>query len=252
MTKIIVQITKIIITIVSLILFSSCAFISDGDGNRYSYRNVKGNSDVVTEKRNIKNGFNYVSGGSGLEITIEQSEETSITVEADENLQKHIITEIKGRELVIYTDVNIKNASAKKIMIRMPEIKGISSSSSASITTKKSIKATTLNLSSSSGSEMNVTVNADNITCDASSGAALLVYGNTRDLMTESSSGGTVNAKGLTAENVQADASSGGSTVVNPTQNLKAEASSGGSVKYINTPKNVSKESSSGGSIYKG
>ncbi|AXG72779.1 DUF2807 domain-containing protein [Flavobacterium arcticum] len=252
MIKIIVHVAKIIITLITSLLLSSCIF-SDKSGNSgVFYEKVKGTGNVVTQDRDITQNFTYIAASNDLEVIIEQSNQTSVAVESDENLQEHIKTEVKDNELKIYTDASITNASIKKIIVRMPIIKGISSSSSASITTNMTLKAETLNLSSSSGSSINITIDTKNVTCEASSGSEIVVSGNTNQLTTDTSSGSSLNAKELTAENVIAEASSGSSTSVNPQESLDAEASSGGSIKYINTPKRLDRDTSSGGSVYKG
>ena len=251
MIKIIVHVTKIIITVITALLFSSCVF-SDKNGGSIFSEKVSGTGNVVKQDRNINQSFTYISVSNNLEVILEQSNQTSVTVEADENLQEHIKTEVENNELKIYADANIRNAEAKKIVVRTPQIKGISTFSGASVTNSTLLKAETLNLSSSSGSSLNVTIDANNATCETSSGSTITVHGNTVQLTTDSSSGSSLNAKGLTAKNVTAEASSGSNTSVNPQESLEADASSGGSIQYINTPKRLDKDTSSGGSVYKG
>ena len=252
MIKIIAHITKVIITVITALLLSSCVF-SDKNGNHGIFsEKVSGTGNVVKQDRNISQSFTYISASNNLEVILEQSNQTSVTVEADENLQEHIKTEVENNELKIYADANIRNADAKKIVVRTPHIKGISAFSGASVTNSTLLKAETLNLSSSSGSSLNVTIDANNATCETSSGSTITVHGNTIQLTTDSSSGSSLNAKGLTAKNVTAEASSGSNTSVNPQESLEANASSGGSIQYINTPKRLDKDTSSGGSVYKG
>lgn len=252
MIKVIVQVTKIIIAAVTALLFSSCVF-SDKDGGHGIFKEkVSGTGNVVKQERNITKNFTYVSASHALEVVIEQGSKISVLVEADENLQEHIKTEVDGNELKIYSDVNITNADAKRIVVRMPKINGISTSSSASVINKTLIKAENLNLSSSSGSNLNVTIDTDNVACESSSGSMITVRGNTTELTTSSSSGSSLNAKGLTAKNVTAEASSGSSTSVNPQETLEASASSGANIQYITNPKQLNKHASSGGSVYKG
>ena len=252
MIKVIVQITKVIITVITALLFTSCVFSDKNDGHGIFSETVRGIGNVIKQDRNISQGFTYISASNDLEVVLEQSNQTNVTVEADENLQEHIKTEVKNDELKIYTDVNINNAKAKKIVVRMPDIKGISTSSSASVTNKTLIKSENLNLSSSSGSTLNITVDTENVTCETSSGSTTTVRGNTGRLTADSSSGSSLNAKGLTAKSVVAEASSGSSSSVNPQESLEAQASSGGSIQYITVPKQIDKETSSGGSINKG
>ena len=237
MIKVIVHVTKAIVAIVASLLLLSCGTGIEGSGN------------VVTQKRPVEADFKSVSAGRGLEVLIEQKGTRSITVEADDNLQQHIKTEIVDGELKIYSDVNIGKAEAKRVIVSLPTIESIESESGASVRSKNTLKGDSMELGSSSGSNLEVTVEAKNLSCEASSGSQLTVNGQAENLETDSSSGSRVNAKGLSAKNVRSNASSGGSALVNPSQNLSAEASSGGNINYVNTPGNLSKNTSSGGSV---
>ncbi|WP_330442000.1 head GIN domain-containing protein [Flavobacterium sp. C4GT6] len=237
MTKIITHITKAVIAIVTALLFSSCGFGINGDGN------------VVTTERNADGNFTSVSGNRGLEVVIEQGNPKKITVEADENLQEHISTKIEGSELVITTDVGIQKATSKKVIVTMPVIERIASSSGANIISKNTIKSENLGLSSSSGSQLEVSAEAVNVRAESSSGSSLKVKGKAQKLEADASSGSNINAKDLAVNAANAEASSGSTVLVNTSNSLDAEASSGGSVLFAGNPATVNKNTSSGGTV---
>jgi hypothetical protein len=239
MIKVIINVTKVIVALVASLLFCSCNF---------SFRQVEGNGNVTTQKRAINESFQSVSIGHGLELIIEQSSQTSVTVEADENLLKHIKTEVRDGELVISSDANISSTTAK-IIVSMPVIEGIESTSGSTVKGKNIIKSDNLELSSSSGSTMEVNVDVKSLSCDASSSGDIKVSGKAEKLETDVSSGSNIDAKDLVARIITSDASSGATSTVNPTESLTAEASSGGEINYVNTPSNLNKKISSGGSI---
>lgn len=240
MIKVIVHVTKAIITVVASLLFFSCGFDfkkEDGDGN------------VVTKERKLSGNFTKISGGSGLEVIIEQGNGHAVTVEADSNLHQHIQTEVNNGELEIKSDVNIGNATSKKVIVRLPNIESIESGSGCTVTGRNTIKADAILLSSGSGSNMTVAIEAKNATLESGSGSNLKVTGKVENLTTDSGSGSTLNARELTAKKVTAESSSGSITNVNPTESLSADASSGGKIFYVKTPDNLSKETSSGGFV---
>jgi hypothetical protein len=53
-------------------------------------------------------------------VVIEQSDETGIMVEADDNLQKHIITTVENGILVISCDEYFINTEVMKVTVKMP------------------------------------------------------------------------------------------------------------------------------------
>lgn len=238
MVKVIVNVTKAIVAVILTLLCVSCGF-----------ERVDGSGNVVTQNRNITQEFNAVSASNTLEIVIEQGSERAVIVEADDNLQEHIKTEVTGKELKISSDVNIGSSGAKKVIVKLPAIESIEASSGSSVKSRNTLKSSSMNLTASSGGNIDVTVDAKDTTCKSSSGSGLTVNGKTEKLETDSSSGSTINARKLTANDVKAEASSGSNISVNPLQSLSAKASSGGSVKYVSTPNKLDKKISSGGSV---
>ncbi|OIQ16199.1 MAG: hypothetical protein BM557_10020 [Flavobacterium sp. MedPE-SWcel] len=249
MVKVIAHVTKLIIATITAILFSSCVFNKSDDNLIFS--STEGSGNVVSQNRPVSENFDYISASTGLKVVIEQDNKASITVEADDNLQELIKTEIKGKQLEIFIDGNIKNATKLKVKVRTPNIKGIETSSSAKVISLNTIRSRNISLSASSASSLEVAIDAENASCETSSAAKITVRGKTIQLDTDSSSSSRINAKGLIAKHVVADASSASNTTINPQESLHAEASSASSIKYINTPAQLSKDASSGGSVKK-
>jgi len=239
MVKIIVHIAKAMVAIVLSLLCLSCGF---------DFKSLDGDGNATSQKRQITETFNSVSAERALEVIIQQGPEQSVTVEADQNLQEHIKTEVKGGELIITADTNISSGK-KTIIVTMPDIKSLSTESSATIKSEGSIKGESVKLSSSSGSSIEVSIDAKHVDCETSSGAHIKIDGLAEKLEASSSSGGNINAKALKAQTVTADASSGGNTTVNPVKKLSADASSGGHVYFTSTPEELKKNASSGGIV---
>jgi hypothetical protein len=234
--------SKLIVAAVIATLFTSC----NGTINLGS---IDGNGNVTTETRNVNGDFPSIEASSGLNVVLEQSETKSITVEADQNLQEHIITRVEKGVLIIETDENIDESKSKKVTVKLPKIEGISSSSGSSITSVNTLKSDAIKIKSSSGSEIEVALEADSIVCESSSGSSIAINGKALSLETASSSGSEIDAGKLFANDVIAQTSSGSSTNVHPIVSLKAKASSGSSIDYNHVPKTITKDENSGGSI---
>ena len=98
----------IVATVLSLTLFS-CNF----DMNFNS--GVRGNGEVVTEDRTINESFSAIKATEGLDVYLTQSDNESVSVEADGNLQELILTEVEDGVLKIHTKENIGSATSKKV-----------------------------------------------------------------------------------------------------------------------------------------
>ncbi|MEW5676190.1 DUF2807 domain-containing protein [Flavobacterium enshiense] len=247
MIKLVINLTKVVIAAVVAILFGSCTMNMTVGG----LKKVTGNGNVVTKTRTVSSDFTSVVASNGLDVILVQGYDSEIKVEADANLHEHIKTEISDGELKIFTDANLRNAEAKKVYVQLPKLNSLESSSGASVSSKNTFESASMDVSSSSGSEIDLKVNATSVSCQSSSGSELIISGKADRLETKSSSGSSIDASGLKVTNAFADSSSGSSIDLNVTETLTAEASSGSSVSYESEPKTVNKKVSSGGSVSK-
>jgi hypothetical protein len=243
MIKIITIITKFIVATLMALLFASCnPSFHFGDG-------IKGSGNITTETRPATQDFKNIEVSYGIKVIVEQADTKSITVEADDNLQQHIITKIENGVLKIESDKNYNSTETPIVNVKMPVVNGLSTISGSEITSSKTLISNNINAKSSSGSHINIDVEADAITLETSSGSSIDASGKALKLETTSSSGSTIDAKDLMANEVISQTTSGSSTSVYPIVKLDAKASSGGSINYHKVPKTLSKEETSGGSV---
>lgn len=246
MVKFVVFCTKIIAATIAAVLFSSCHIRDIQIGN-----GIDGNGNVTTEKRHVEGNFTKIDVSRGLIVTLEQADTYLVEVEADENLQEHITTKVENGTLFITSDENIDDATAKNILVKLPSLTSIETTSGSSVTTNNTFKGTDIDVKTSSGSEADLNIEFDNVRCESTSGSTLAVKGKALKLNTHSSSGSEIDANGLLVNDVVSESTSGSSTDVHPLVSLNAKASSGSSIDYGSSPKTVVKEESSGGSVSK-
>lgn len=234
---------KIIVASLLSLTFFSCNF----DINMNS--GVKGNGNIVTEDRTSNEPFTTIKATEGLDIYLTQGDHVSITVEADENLQELILTEIENGVLKIHTSKNIGYASSKKIIVTFKDISSIISTSGSDVYSTNTITVENLDLKSTSGSDMKLTVKTTTLNCKSTSGSDIHLSGTTTNLIAEATSGSDIKAADLIAESSQVKATSGADITVNTSKKLTASANSGGDVKYYGNPESVKKNDSPSGSI---
>ncbi|RKS90423.1 putative autotransporter adhesin-like protein [Flavobacterium limicola] len=243
MLKIITLITKFILVALTALLFASC-------NHSINLNSIEGSGNITTEKRTVEGNFKSIEVNNSIDLVIEQSDKMEIVVEADDNLQKHITTKVENGTLVISFDKNsFSNAGSKKVTVKMPVIDELEATSSATITSKNTLKGENIRLNTSSGATIDISIESDTITCDSSSGSSITINGKALKMETTASSGSEINATKLLANEITADVSSGASINVHPIVSLLAEASSGGEISYDIQPKSIQKKTSSGGTI---
>lgn len=224
---------KIIVFIVALIAgltFAKMSAFSFGFNmpgiNVFS--KVKGSGNIQIEKRDAS-GFTGVKAGGAITVDVTAQRDFSVEVEADDNLLKHVKTEVNGNTLKIYTEGNISTRNPIRVRIAMPQIESfdVSGASTGSLT---NIKNETLSL-------------------DASGASKIKIDGEARELIVDLSGASRLDAENLRAEDVTVDASGASSASVVALNDLNADASGASTIRYTGEPKNVKKNSSGASSV---
>ncbi|WP_229664938.1 head GIN domain-containing protein [Polaribacter pacificus] len=234
-------ISKILILLVASTLTTSCMI--------EGLNRISGNRKVTTENRKVAKDFTAIQAGNGIEVLITQSNQTKIVVEADENLQDYIKTEVQNGVLKIYSKRNIWRAKSKRVYVSTKTISAIKAASGSDVYTENTIKANNIDLSTSSGADAKISINATTVTSSASSGSDLKIIGKAKNYSASASSGSSINAYGLESLNATVKVSSGADIDVYVLESLDAKASSGGDVDFKGNPKRVRQKASSGGSV---
>ncbi len=235
---------KLVAFLLTITLLSCNANLNLNDG-------VEGSGNVITEKRTINESFDKISASTGVTVIVEQGSPNDVEVETDDNLMQYVITKVENGTLIVKIDGNINTMSSIDVRVRMSSIVGLESTSGSRITSKNTLKGSTIAVKSSSGSEIDAVLEYENVSCESSSGSNITVAGKALKLETASSSGSEIDADELAANDVFSQSSSGSSTTVKPIVKLDAKASSGSSIDYVQTPKTITKEETSGGSVDK-
>ena len=235
--------TRIIVTSIISLLMLSCNFSMNlGDG-------IDGNGNVETAERSISNDFDEIKVSQGIDLYITQSNDVSLTVEADENLHDLIMTEVTDGVLKIYSTENIRRASSKKVMLTINSISSIKATSGSDVYSTNTIEVANLELKSTSGSDIKLDVKTKSLDCYSTSGSDMELSGSTNLFTASATSGSDINASDLLAETSNVKATSGADISVNTSKALTAKATSGGDIRYSGNPEKVDKSDTSAGSV---
>ncbi|WP_299094672.1 head GIN domain-containing protein [uncultured Winogradskyella sp.] len=234
---------RIVVTSILSIIMLSCDFsLNIGTG-------IDGNKKVVTQDRNISNNFESIKVSQGLDLYITQSNDVSLSVEADENLHDIIMTDVENGTLLIYTTENIRRAASKKINLSIDNISAIKATSGSDVFSTNTIKTNSLELNCTSGADITLDVKTETLNCYSTSGSDIRVSGTTKSLFAEATSGSDIKASDLIAETSKVKATSGADISVNTSKELTARATSGGDIRYSGNPEKVDKSDNSAGSV---
>jgi hypothetical protein len=234
-------ITKFLTVLFVTTLFSSCAVDM--------FNRVNGNKNVVTEDRSTKESFTEIKVSNGLELHLYQGSKNKIIVDADENLQDIIITEVNNGVLEIYSEKSIWRAKSKKIFVTIKNLESVTATSGADVYAKETLKVDDIRVSSTSGADINISVDANTVETSSTSGSDIEISGVSNKHISSATSGASIDAYDLHSKNVIVKVTSGADINVYASESLDAKATSGGDIDFKGNPKNVNKKSSSGGDI---
>jgi len=229
-----------LIVIISLILISQLL-------SSCFYR-IKGNGKIVKSERELRN-FNSIKISNGLDLILTQDTLEKVFVEADENLQKIIKTEVSNSELRIYSTEPIFNSSGLKIYVTTKDLKKVEASSGSDVKSPSMLNLQDLKVTASSGADVTLTLSCSDLEAKNSSGSDISLSGKTGKLIIESSSGSDVNAEKMNSETCSVRASSGSDVKVSASKKIEAHASSGSDITVYGNPIERDIEKSSGGSV---
>ncbi len=218
------------------LLFASCFY------------GIKGNGKVVKSERQVEN-FESIEVSAGLDLILIQDSVIKVVVEADENLQKIIKTEVSHGKLKIYPETGIRHAASKKVFVTIKNINSLQANSGAGVKSKMELKLKSIDISVSSGADIDLALSASKMRVEGSSGGNVDLSGTVENLDVDGSSGVNINVSDLKSVNCNAGASSGAKLKITVTEKLIAKASSGGQIKVTGDPKEKDIQKSSGGDV---
>jgi hypothetical protein len=222
-------------------LLISCLFVS-------CFYGIKGNGKVVKSERQVEK-YESISASAGIEVFLIQDSIVKVVVEADENLQDNIKTEVSDGELKIYPKKRIRSYKAKKVYVTFTSIHSLAATSGSDIKSKSELKLPSLDLSASSGANINISLIITDLNVEGSSGSDIDLTGTAANLSVDGSSGTNIKASKLQSKICTAGASSGAKLKIYVSDKIIAKASSGGNISVKGNPTERDIEKSSGGDV---
>lgn len=227
--------------LLNIFLFSSCIFIGPS---------VKGNGEVVEERRNVEN-FDEIKTSRGMNVYLSQGNNKKVLVVADSNLMDAIETKVEDNTLVVTTSQNIRRSKSLKVFVTAPQINNIRSTAGSNVNSENQLKTDNLELNASAGSNIRLDVDAENLDVSATAGSNINLEGRSAIFTAKASAGSNIRAEDLTVKDCNARTNSGANIWIRVNSKFEGKASSGGNVFYSGNPESINSESSSGGNVIK-
>jgi hypothetical protein len=233
-----------ILSVITIITFSSCRFIT---GER-----ISGNGNIQSQNRTAGN-FTNIDVSGAIEIYVKQDSASSVRIETDENLLGYIEVFVRGNDLVIKPKkgINPHPSQAVKVYVSNPAFNGFEASGACKIISENKLNsASTVSISLSGASEINIDITCPKVDADASGAGKITLRGQTKDFRVEGSGSTDIRCYELATENTKVSLSGAGDAQVFASVSLNVDISGAADVRYKGNP-SVSQSISGAGSIKK-
>lgn len=219
-----------------LLLAVSIMFITTACA-QWSSERVRGNGDVVTKTRNV-GSYDGVKLVGSMNVQLVSGSEGKLTIEAESNLQEHILTEVKNGMLKISTEKGYNLSPKDDILITVPveSISEISVTGSGDIWTKDMLKSSNMKVQVTGSGDLVLDLEVKNLEGMVTGSGDITLKGRSQNFECTVTGSGDFEAYELQAENVEARVSGSGDIMVNASNSLKASVSGSGDIVYKGNP----------------
>lgn len=207
----------------------------------------KGNGKIIRQDRKIS-AFNQLEVSGAYTIILKQDSVTSVTVEADENLQSLITTKTERKKLIIENKNSICGSKNIKVFVTTPELKSIDISGAVELNTTNNFTGKELGLYLSGAAEMEINISVNNLKLVCSGSGKLSMEGKADEVDALLSGASDINAYGLTTKSFKLSSSGAGKANISVSDKLDVEISGAATVYYKGNPE-VTKDISGVGAV---
>lgn len=193
-------------------------------------------NDINAEKRNVS-GYHAVEVSGGIDLYLSEGDESVAVSAAETKHRDRIKTEVKNGVLKIWYEYNSNvkldwGNRKMKAYVSYKSLDKLGAGGGSDILVYGSIKAASLKLSVSGGSDFEGKVEVNNLDIDASGGSDIKISGIVKDLKIDASGGSDFKGYELAADICNLHASGGSDIYVTINKELSADASGGSDVFY--------------------
>jgi len=171
-----------------------------------NFETIKGSGILASEIRTISDAKRIKAVGS-FDVEIAPSASTSLKIEGDDNIIKHIKTEKEDGYLVIKMDDGIGYSTENKLVVYIttPHLEAVSLAGSGNITTKgKFTGSDKLKVSLAGSGDANIEVNTPTVEASIAGSGDIKMKGETKDATIKIAGSGNFIGEELKAENAEA------------------------------------------------
>lgn len=181
--------------------------------------------------------FSGIRVASGIDLYLTQGNAESLVIKGESELVKNVVIEqTNGNLTVKYKDGvswgRLFSNESIKVYVTFKELKAITASGGSDVFSQNTIKAGSLTIGASGGSDVEVSLTCSDLQVSASGGSDVKLKGSADNMILNASGGSDVDAFEFVVNYSKAHVSGGSDANINVTKGLEASANGGSDITY--------------------
>jgi hypothetical protein len=207
-----------------------------------------GSGNLINQTKSVK-GVNDVSVDGTGTLIIQQGNQESLTIQAEDNIIPHIQSNVNGKTLSLSYDTNTPiPTKTVKFFLTVKDLSSISISGAGKVESS-GFKTKNLIVSINGAGEGNMSgLNINKLTVNLSGAGKMTMAGTTTDQTITISGAGDYQARDLKCQSATITINGAGKGTLNVSNMLKAIINGSGDISYLGNPK-VSQQINGAGSV---
>lgn len=213
-------------------LLSGCYFDIDGDGIGPV---VRGSGNLIVEERLVSD-FDRILVEGSLDVIVRQGSELYVEVEADDNLQSHIRTSVRGGQLRIANTRSFRSRNDIKVYITLSELEALEIRGSGNVYGENIIEGNDLYLEVDGSGDVDMELYYNEIDSEINGSGNFRLSGEALEQAVRINGSGDYRAADLISAEADINIRGSGNSIVNVSSYLRAEIRGSGDIIYYGNP----------------
>lgn len=214
---------------VMLLFLTSC--------NAQNTGKVKGNGNVITEKRSVGD-FDEIGVSGSFDVFLVKGKEGELLIKIEDNLLPLLVTEVDNGKLKIHwkKGTNISTRKEVQITVNFEKFNGVGLSGSGDVIGKDIIKTDKFNVAVSGSGDIELELDVQEMEAAVSGSGDLDLKGQAINFEAAVAGSGDIDGIDLKTDKAAVRVSGSGGITITVLKELDAKVSGSGSVKYKGSP----------------
>jgi hypothetical protein len=209
---------------------------------------ITGSGEQIVEQRNIGD-FSKLEISGDFKVLIFQSDSSSMSIMADDNIIPHVKQKISGDVLTIELDEDICDGGPVAISLSSKTWNAIKASGAVEVIGESKITAQDFELDLSGATDVALVLEAARLTTNTSGAAEISLKGQSRQHFIETSGSSTIRAFDFVVSDYRIESSGASDAQINVLNGLEVKSSGQSNIVYKGNPKTIKRDESGAASI---